>query len=59
MRWGLVPYWWSQPLKQIPATFNARSDTVTTKPVFGDSFKRRRCVIPMSGFYEWRLIVAP
>jgi putative SOS response-associated peptidase YedK len=54
MRWGLVPYWWSKPLKQVPATFNARSDTVATKPMFRDAFKRRRCVIPMSGFYEWR-----
>jgi putative SOS response-associated peptidase YedK len=54
MRWGLVPYWWSKPLKQGPATFNARSDTVATKPMFRDSFKRRRCAIPMSGFYEWR-----
>ena len=48
------PYWWSKPLKQVPATFNARSDTVATKPMFRDAFKRRRCVIPMSGFYEWR-----
>src|ERR1700751_5490443 len=31
MRWGLVPYWWSKPLKQVPATFNARSDTVATR----------------------------
>jgi putative SOS response-associated peptidase YedK len=54
MRWGLVPYWWSKPLKQLPATFNARSDTVATKPMFRDAFKRRRCIIPMSGFYEWR-----
>jgi putative SOS response-associated peptidase YedK len=54
MRWGLVPYWWSKPLKQLPATFNARSDTVASKPMYRDAFKRRRCVIPMSGFYEWR-----
>src|SRR5260370_28071723 len=54
IRWGLVPYWWSKPLKPMPATFNARSDTVATKPMFRDAFKRRRCVIPMSGFYEWR-----
>jgi putative SOS response-associated peptidase YedK len=54
MRWGLVPYWWSKPLKQLPATFNARSDTVASKPMYRDAFKRRRCVIPISGFYEWR-----
>ena len=54
MRWGLVPYWWSKPLKQVPATFNARSDTVASKPMYRDAFRRRRCVIPMSGFYEWR-----
>jgi putative SOS response-associated peptidase YedK len=54
MRWGLVPYWWSKPLKQLPATFNARSDTVASKPMFRDVWRRRRCVIPMSGFYEWR-----
>ena len=53
-RWGLVPYWWSKPLKQLPATFNARSDGVATKPMYRDAFKKRRCVVPMSGFYEWR-----
>jgi putative SOS response-associated peptidase YedK len=53
-RWGLVPYWWSKPLKQLPATFNARSDGVATKPMFREAFKKRRCVVPMSGFYEWR-----
>jgi putative SOS response-associated peptidase YedK len=58
MRCGLVPYWWSKPQKQVPATFNARSDTVATKPMFRDAFKRKRCVIPISGFYDggrWRM----
>ena len=32
-RWGLVTYWWSKPLKVLPATFNARSDGVATKPM--------------------------
>ena len=54
MRWGLVPYWWSKPPKQLPATFNAGLTPSATKPMFRDAFKRRRCVIPMSGFYEWR-----
>jgi len=54
MRWGLVPYWWSKPLKQLGlSTFNARAETVETKPFFRDAFKRRRCLIPVSGYYEW------
>ena len=55
MRWGLVPRWWSKTLKDINfATFNARAETVTTKPFFRDAFKRTRCVIPVSGYYEWQ-----
>jgi putative SOS response-associated peptidase YedK len=55
MRWGLVPWWWSKPIKELRmATFNARAETVDTKPVFRDGFKRTRCLIPMSGYYEWK-----
>jgi putative SOS response-associated peptidase YedK len=55
MRWGLVPWWWNKPLKELRmATFNARAGTVETKPVFRDAFKRSRCLIPMSGYYEWQ-----
>src|ERR1700735_5225782 len=55
MRWGLVPWGWGKPLKELRvATFNARADTVETKPVFRDAFKRTRCLIPMSGYYEWQ-----
>jgi putative SOS response-associated peptidase YedK len=55
MRWGLVPWWWSKPLKELRmATFNARAETVETKPVFRDAFKRSRCLIPISGYYEWQ-----
>jgi putative SOS response-associated peptidase YedK len=55
MRWGLVPRWWSKPLKEMRvATFNARAETVETKPFFRDAFKRNRCLIPVSGYYEWQ-----
>jgi putative SOS response-associated peptidase YedK len=36
------------------ATFNARAETVETKPFFRDAFKRTRCLIPMSGYFEWQ-----
>lgn len=54
MRWGLVPFWWSKPLKDLRlATFNARVETVTTKPFFREPFVKRRCLMPVSGYYEW------
>lgn len=53
VRWGLAPFWWKQPLKKLPATFNARAETVSTKPMFREAFKQRRCIIPASGYYEW------
>ena len=56
MRWGLVPSWWKKSLKELPSTFNARSDTVGEKPVFRSAFKRTRCIIPASGYYEWRTV---
>jgi putative SOS response-associated peptidase YedK len=50
-----VPWWWKKPLKELRmATFNARAETVETKPMFRDAFKRSRCLIPMSGYYEWQ-----
>ena len=53
MRRGLVPSWWKKKAKETPATFNARAETVADKPMFRDAFKRRRCLIPASGYYEW------
>ncbi len=53
MRWGLAPSWWKKPLSDLPATFNARAETVAERPMFRSAFKSRRCVIPASGFYEW------
>jgi putative SOS response-associated peptidase YedK len=54
MRWGLVPRWWKKSLKELPATFNARAETVAEKPMFRSAFKRTRCVIPLSGYFEWK-----
>ena len=55
MRWGLIPRWWSKTTKDAKmATFNARAETIETKPFFRDAFKRTRCLIPMSGSYEWQ-----
>jgi putative SOS response-associated peptidase YedK len=55
MRWGLIPSWWSKPLKEMKvATFNARVETLAEKPVFREAFKRTRCLIPASGYYEWQ-----
>jgi putative SOS response-associated peptidase YedK len=55
MRWGIVPFWWSKPLKELRlATFNARVETVTTKPFFREPFQCRRCLMPVSGYFEWQ-----
>jgi putative SOS response-associated peptidase YedK len=55
MRWGLIPGWWKKPLKELKlATFNARAETVAEKPFFRGPFKRTRCLIPVSGYYEWQ-----
>jgi putative SOS response-associated peptidase YedK len=52
-KWGLVPSWAKDTL--IGARLiNARSETVTEKPSFREAFKRRRCIIPADGFYEWQ-----
>ncbi len=56
MRWGLVPSWWKKKAKETPATFNARAETVAEKPMFRSAFKRTRCLIPASGYYEWQTI---
>lgn len=54
MRWGLIPAWWQKPIKAMKlATFNARAESVIQKPMFREAFKRHRCLIPASGYYEW------
>jgi putative SOS response-associated peptidase YedK len=53
MRWGLVPYW-AKDLKIGFSTINAMAETVDTKPVFREAFARRRCLVPIEAFYEWK-----
>jgi putative SOS response-associated peptidase YedK len=53
MKWGLVPHW-AKDETIGNKLINARSETVTEKPSFRDSFKKRRCLIIADGFYEWQ-----
>ena len=52
-RWGLVPRWVKDP-REFPLLINARVETMAEKPAFRDALKHGRCIIPASGYYEWR-----
>ena len=54
-QWGLVPSWSKDPSRGA-SLINARGETVHQKPSFRTAFKRRRCIIPADGFYEWRKV---
>ncbi len=58
MRWGLVPFWAKDPSigsKMI----NARSETVAEKSAFRNAFRKKRCIVPADGFYEWKKLGGP
>lgn len=64
MRWGLVPPWTKPapdgaPASGSPLLINARADKVMTAPAFRSSARHKRCLIPMNGFYEWRVDPVP
>ena len=55
LRWGLIPAWAPEPRTGY-STINARAETVAEKPTYRQAFRRRRCLIPADGFYEWQSI---
>ena len=57
VRWGLIPYW-AKDASIGFKTINGMSETAAEKPAFRDAMRRRRCVIPVDAFYEWKKIGA-
>ncbi len=53
MRWGLLPAW-VKDVRKFTLLINARAETVSEKPAFKNAMKRRRCLIPADGYYEWQ-----
>jgi putative SOS response-associated peptidase YedK len=52
-RWGLIPHW-ADSAKVGSRMFNARAETLVGAPAFRDAFQRKRCLVPVECFYEWR-----
>lgn len=55
VRWGLVPSW-AKDLKIGDRQINARAETLRERPAFRHAFKKKRCLVPVDGFYEWQVI---
>jgi putative SOS response-associated peptidase YedK len=52
LKWGLIPYWCKERPK--PPPINAKAETVSKLPMFGEAYRKRRCIVPVDGFFEWR-----
>ena len=52
-RWGLIPHW-ATDARVGSRMFNARAETLTASPAFREAFRRRRCLVPVDSFYEWK-----
>jgi len=55
LKWGLIPYWCKDP-KGGRKPINAKAETVSRLPTFRDAYERRRCILPIDGFFEWKAI---
>ena len=55
LRWGLIPYWCDDP-KGGRKPINAKCETIRTLPSFGQAYRKRRCILPVDGFFEWKAI---
>ena len=53
LRWGLIPYW-AKDIKVGFVNINAKAEGIETRPAFRDAFDRRRCLVPVDNFYEWK-----
>ena len=53
LRWGLIPHW-AKDINVGFANINAKAEGIGNRPAFRDAFERRRCLVPVDNFYEWK-----
>jgi putative SOS response-associated peptidase YedK len=53
-RWWMIPEFWKKPLRELPTSFNARAEDIATKPFFRGAFVARRCLVPATGWREFK-----